>query len=138
MINNLLSSPAMGVLETALDGTSLRNSTISDNLANVDTPGFKRSDVYFEDELKKALNNEEIQGKRTDARHIPIGGKNVNEVTPQVIQDQTTSGRVDGNNVDIDSEMAKLAQNSIMYNALVQGINSEFSKLSYAITEGRK
>lgn len=138
MINNLIGSPAMGVLEKALDGTSLRNSVISDNLANVDTPGFKRSDVYFEDELKKALNNEGIQGTRTDARHIPIGTKSLSEVTPQVVQDKNTSGRVDGNNVDIDNEMSKLAKNTIMYNALVQGINSEFNKLSYAITEGRK
>lgn len=138
MINNLLNTSTIQILEKALDATSLRNGVISDNIANVDTPGYKRSDVSFEDELKKAMGNDGIQGELTDPRHIPIGQANFNEVTSQVIRDETTSSRLDGNNVDIDNEMAKLAKNQLVYNALAQSISDQFSRLSYVINDGRR
>ena len=138
MVNGLLNTNSMQVLEKALDGTSLRNGVISNNIANVDTPNFKRSEVNFEDELQKAIDGTGIQGIRTDPRHFEIGGSNVNNITVKTSVDESTSSRVDGNNVDIDNEMTGLAKNSLMYNALAQQMSSEFSRLRYAITEGRK
>ncbi len=139
MIENIMFNQAMGLLEKGLDAASLRNRVIANNLANVDTPGFKRSDVLFEDELRKALSQQgKITGYITNARHIPIGGRPVAAVTPQVVPSNDTTMRNDGNNVDIDREMAALAKNTIIYTALAQELNGEFGKLRTAITEGRR
>ncbi len=134
MIDNLLSTNNMGLMQKALGAATIRNDVIANNLANVDTPGFKRSQVLFEDELKKALANDGgIPGYVTNPNHIPIGAKSATEVTPQVVQDVTTSMKNDGNNVDVDKESADLAKNIIMYNFLIDGIDGEFKKLKSAI-----
>lgn len=139
MIDNILFTKTMGLLERGLDAAALRNTVISNNLANVDTPGFKRSDVLFEDELRKAMTKTgQIQGVLTNEKHIPIGGASVSDVSPRVVQQNDTAFRNDGNNVDIDREMASLAKNSITYSAVAQLLNGEFTKMMSAITEGRK
>lgn len=138
MLDNILYTDTMKTLEKALHGTSLRNSVIANNIANVDTPGFKRSEVYFEDELKKALNDQGIKGNLTNSKHIPIGDQNLDQVVAKTVKDETTSYRADGNNVDIDSEMSKLSENTIMYEALSQKISQNFSQLRYAISEGKR
>ena len=138
MIGNLLETKTMQILEKALDATSQRHNVISNNIANVDTPGFKRTDVLFEDQLKKALNTDSIEGNRTDSRHISIGKQDLGEIKPNMVTDESTSYRIDGNNVDIDNEMAKLAKNQLMYDALAQKISSEFSKMRYVISDGRR
>lgn len=137
MIENLLLTKNMSLLEKGLDTASLRNQVLANNLANVDTPGFKRSDVAFEEELKKAIAGKgRLTGFITNEKHIPIGGSSKIGLNPKVVIDKTTTMRNDGNNVDIDREMAALSKNSIMYNALVQEISGEFTKIKSAI-EGR-
>lgn len=139
MIENILFSPTMDLLGKGLDAASLRNRVIANNLANVDTPGFKRSEVLFEEELRKAMNQQgKITGYLTNERHIPIGGRPAVDVKPQVVVRNDTAMRNDGNNVDIDREMAALAKNTILYTALAQELNGEFTKLRTAITEGRR
>jgi flagellar basal-body rod protein FlgB len=139
LIGNLLFTKTMSLMGTGLDAASLRNKVISDNLANVDTPGFKSSDVVFEDELRKALEKTgKIQGMITNSRHIPIGSPSVSNVSPKVVLQNDTTIRNDGNNVDIDRQMASLAKNTITYTALAQMLNGEFSKLKTAIFEGRR
>jgi len=136
LIGNLLFTQTMGLMEKGLDAASLRNTAISDNMANVDTPGFKRSDVVFEDELKKALaSTGQIRGMLTDPKHIPIGRPPFLEVKPKVVLQNDTSMRNDGNNVDVDAEMAAMAKNTITYSALAQLINGEFNKIKSAISE---
>lgn len=139
MIGNILFTNTMGLLEKGLDAALLRNTVISNNLANVDTPGYKRSDVLFEDELRKALaKTGQIRGMLTNEKHIPIGGPSVSDVSPKVVLENNTAFRNDGNNVDIDREMAAMAKNTITYTALAQLLNGEFSKMRSAISEGRK
>lgn len=121
MISQAIFPNTIKFLERGLDASSLRNTVISDNLANVDTPGFKRSDVSFEGIL-------EDETRRTTE----------GEWKPKVVADTTTSMRQDGNNVDIDAEMTKLAENTIYYEALIRQISSQFSALRSAITEGRR
>lgn len=134
MIEKLIFSDTTRLMERALDASSLRNNVIANNLANVDTPGYKRSEVRFEEELAKALSSSGgISGKRTRAEHIPIGRRSATEVSPGVEVQEDTTVRNDGNNVDIDREMAALAKNSILYNALAQEINGEFQKLKTVI-----
>lgn len=131
-------SRSMNIMHRGLDAASQRQTVISNNLANVDTPGFKKSVVTFEDELIKALNtNGQIAGYVTNGKHIPIGRKSIADVQPRTLMQKETSLRNDGNNVDVDEEMAKLAMNSIMYNVLTQQVAGEFSKLKSVIKEGR-
>ncbi|MBZ4666246.1 flagellar basal body rod protein FlgB [Mahella sp.] len=125
------------VLSKALDGLWMRNQVISNNVANVDTPGFKASKVAFEDALKAAVDDNAFKGKVTNIKHIPIGTSSVADVQPQVLQSQNTSMRMDGNNVDIDLEMADLAKTTIAYNAVIQKMTKEFQMLRSAINGGR-
>ncbi len=135
MIEKLLFTRTMNMLEMGLDAAALRNRVIADNLANVDTPGYKRSEVLFEDVLKQAMGRDTLlAGTLTHEKHIPIGRKSEFSVTPKVVRSEDTSMRADGNNVDIDREMAALAKNSIMYTALAQELNGEFQKMKMAIT----
>ncbi|TCP58814.1 flagellar basal-body rod protein FlgB [Tumebacillus sp. BK434] len=135
LINN---NRAITLLERSLDAASLRQKVISNNLANIDTPNYKRSDVSFEQTLQQVLQGNALSGRRTDARHIQIGTSSVAEVEPEIVTDRTTSMRQDGNNVDIDVEMTNLAENQILYNALSQRINGKFATLKYAISEGKR
>lgn len=133
-----LYSPSFNIMQRGLDAASQRQTVISNNLANNDTPGFKKSVVTFEDELIKALNtNDQIAGFMTNSKHISIGRKSIADVEPKTLIQKDTSLRNDGNNVDIDEEMAKLSMNSIMYNALTQQLSGEFTKLKSVIKEGR-
>lgn len=125
------------ILEKAVNAAWERNNAISQNLANVDTPNYKRKDVAFEEYLNAALDGSKLEGDVTDKRHIKINSKNIDGIEPTLVQDNSdTSMRLDGNNVDIDSEMAGLAKNTIQYNTLIQLINSNYSKIKNVISGG--
>lgn len=126
------------VLQRALDASWTRNKAISNNIANVDTPGYKKQKVEFESYLSQALNNNTVKGMVTNEKHIPVGAASASRIKIDVREDNSTAMRLDGNNVDIDSEMADLAKNNIMYNALIEKISLEFRNLRTAINEGRK
>lgn len=115
----------VNVLQKAADASWLRNDVISNNIANIDTPGYKRQDVDFETQLKQALRS--VRYKTVDARVAEI---NTVELEPRVYTDSAGfSYRLDGNNVDIDTESAELAANQIKYNGLVSSWNQEFTNL---------
>lgn len=125
-------------LEKALDASWLRNEAISQNIANVDTPGYKKKTVSFEEHLNQYTDNS-VKGIRTDNRHIPIGENNVYDIEIKVSEDnKSLSMRLDGNNVDIDSEMSELAKNNLKYNTLIQSMNTQFKRLKSVISEGRR
>lgn len=122
----------------ALDASWLRNDAIAQNIANVDTPGYKRKTVKFEEYLSDALEGNSLKGNLTDKRHIPIGTNNVDNIPIQVTEDNASlSTRLDGNNVDIENEMALMAKNTIQYNTLIQRISGQFKTLRSVIKEGR-
>lgn len=137
MINKLFSHT--DIMSKALDASWTRNEAIAQNIANVNTPGYKRKTVSFEDQLQEALDNSSFKGFRTDEKHIPIGGTDAEDVEIKVSEDNSnTSMRLDGNNVDIEQEMADMAKNTIRYNTLVETVSSEFKRLSTAINgEGK-
>jgi len=124
--------------EKALDATWLRNEVIAQNIANVDTPGYKKSTVAFEEYLDNVMDSGSFKGNTTDKRHIPIGKADADRVSIRVTRKyETLSTRLDGNNVDIETEMAELAKNNIRYNTLVQSVSKEYARLKSVIKEGR-
>lgn len=136
MIQNLYGKSS--VLEKSLNAAWARNDVISQNLANVDTPEYKRKDIAFEEFLNDSMGKTSLEGNLTDKRHIPINGGNVEKIEPALVEDNSDSSmRIDRNNVDIDSEMANLAKNQIKYNALIQMINGSYSRIKSVISEGR-
>ena len=139
MLDNLFSS--VNTLQKGLNASWLRNEVIGNNIANVDTPGFKASHVRFEDVVAEAAamsGNSEDGGLRlavTDEKHIPVSHASlISDIEPEIVTDDTTSTRLDENNVNIDNEMVELAKNSINYYATVSKINTEFRKLNTAIS----
>ncbi|MDG0812419.1 flagellar basal body rod protein FlgB [Cohnella rhizosphaerae] len=124
---DLLSGVSYQRLEGALHAASLRQSVLQNNVANVDTPNFKRSDVQFEQLLSQAMNDSgqsALIGKRTDQRHIAIGASG-SLPDAKVTSDKTTVFNNSGNNVDIDSEMTKLAENQLRYSLYIQQLNHD-------------
>ncbi|MBP9021686.1 MAG: flagellar basal body rod protein FlgB [Spirochaetes bacterium] len=128
------------LLERALDAESVRRKVISNNVANVDTPHFKRSEVNFESELKRAIDqNRELAendypGAVTDEKHIPfIQMRDVKGVGSRINLDYSTSIRNDGNNVDIEKEMVDAAKNLMRYNAFITSLNQNFKVLKMAM-----
>ncbi|HHW15644.1 MAG TPA: flagellar basal body rod protein FlgB [Firmicutes bacterium] len=128
-------------LQRALDGTVLRHRAIAENLANVDTPGYKRLEVEFSAALKAALaagerNDEPLA--RTDRRHLPGTGGGPVGAEPAVFRVRETTGRADGNNVDPDAELARLAENTLLYNALTQVLGRRLAMQRFVLSEGRR
>ena len=127
------------ILEKSLDAAWLRNEAISQNIANVDTPRYKKKTVAFEEYLKNAMDGSSFRGNMTDKRHIPIGGNDIDSIDIKVTEDnKNLSQRLDGNNVDIESEMASLAKNNIKYSTLVQSLSTAYGRLRSVINEGRR
>ena len=115
----------VNVLDKAADASWLRNDAIGNNLANVDTPGYKRQDVAFESVLKKALGSSHF--KTTDAK---VAELDTERLVPTVFTDHANfSYRLDKNNVDVDTAGVMLAENQLKYQGLMVGINQEFVNL---------
>ncbi len=113
------------VLSKAADAAWLRNDILSNNLANVDTPGYKRQEVDFESQLRRALGNSRYETVDAKVAHVSD-----TELVPRVFTDAANfSYRLDGNNVDFDVENAEVASNQIKYNGLRDCINQEFANL---------
>lgn len=137
---DLFSNDAFVALQKGLDATSLRQQVIANNVANVNTPGYKAQYVNFEDQFKHAVDNTyEPQLEQTDPRHMS-GVKSSSSLASVGINVKTSTApsmRYDGNNVDVDSEMSKLAENTIRYNAMAQLMGGRLNTLRQAINGGR-
>lgn len=110
-------------LEAALHGTEVRQEVIARNLANANTPGYKRADVSFQQELAEQL------------QFDPNGIDSSFEPTLSV--DGTSAMRVDGSNVDVDREATNLAENQLMFSALMGVVTKQLQTMSQAITGAR-
>lgn len=124
------------LMRNAMDAAWLRNETISNNIANVDTPNYKRQVVSFEKILKQQLDIEKGVGiRRTHINHMPVLGPAGLE--PKIQTVFQTNFRMDKNNVNIDLEMSELAKNQVRYMAMKDQINSQVSRLKLAMKGGR-
>ncbi len=130
----IYSKTALPVISKSLDTAMLRSRVISNNIANISTPEYKRVEVSFEQELKKALNKSRLKGTMTNKNHLSIGRKDISRLKATAYRpvDPTLPSGV--NNVDIDMEMAKLAENQLMFNTGLRLKKDLSSILNSAIT----
>lgn len=121
----------VNVLGAAADGAWARNTAISNNIANIDTPNYKRQDVSFQAELQQALRNSKYPS--LDQKVSDANGR-LSHYSPRAYIDSAGySYRLDGNNVDIDTENVEMASNQLLYNGIIQGIDDEFKNLKTVI-----
>ncbi len=125
------------LLTKAMNASWKRNEVITNNIANANTPNFKKSEVVFEELLQDYLKGTTLKGLNTHQKHFDIGPIDPKELQHKVVDTGGYSTRRDGNNVDIDVEMAELAKNQIIYNTLTTNANSHFQRLKLVINEGK-
>lgn len=116
----------LDITQKALDATMMRQEMVTNNLANVDTPGYRRYDVNFETYLSKAL-------ERKGMGHVDL-----DKISPTIYQDYVNfTGRLDGNNVNIDVETAELSKTKIKYDTLIQRANAQIQRYKYILQNMR-
>jgi flagellar basal-body rod protein FlgB len=125
---NVFGDRGIGTIAAWFHGLSDRQSAISDNIANIDTPGYRRKDVPFETELRRALAQGSQSLTTTDPRHLTSGGSFGSSNGIQSAQ-MLSSSRRDGNDVDIDQEMVDLAETQMRYQAAANALNSKIETL---------
>lgn len=130
--------PTVTMLERVLDFRSERHALIASNIANVDTPRYEATDIAFEETFAEVIaGNRGPAPVRTHPRHLPARLQDQMVVTPTLVQRKNPSIRNDFNLVDFDTEMTRLAQNNILYNATAQLLSKKFTGLRAAIEGGR-
>ncbi len=119
----------VNILSKAADATWTRGKLLANNLSNVSTPGYKRQDIEFQSYLANALQ----QGAGTLDKKV--AGVDLESIQPTIYTDNTNlSYRLDGNNVDIDTESANVAENQITNQALLEAMTQEFSRIKTALS----
>ncbi len=114
-----LNSAPLLLLERYLDVTTMRQTLVTTNLANIDTPGYHARDVDFRGELARAMN-----------------GEDTSSTSPFVVPVRGLIARPDGNNVSVDRESILLAEVQLQFKAATAVLRSEFSQINTAIKEG--
>jgi flagellar basal-body rod protein FlgB len=127
----------LDIMKREMDVSVLRQNVISNNIANSDTPNFKRSVVNFESQLKRALDSEKVvpfPQSITDERHIafekPMDWR---AVSPRRVLDYLTEAKNNGNNVDIEEEGMNALTNQLLYTTLAQVVSSEIQRVNIVL-----
>lgn len=124
-------------LGSSINFRQLKQNTASSNIANAETPGYKAKKVDFEQALSRAI---DINGMGRmhvdDPDHFAVNGNSISGVRADVYENPDVTVANDGNTVDLEREMAELAENTILYKAAIQLINKKLAGLAYAATEG--
>lgn len=129
----VFSRTSIPAVEKSLDAATLRGRAIAANIANASTPGYQRIEVAFESQLRAALDKRIPAGEGEKPGHLPVGRPDLERVTPVAYrsEDPTKPGEI--NNVDIDLEMGKLAENQILFNFGVKLIGARKTDIMSAI-----
>lgn len=150
---DLITSLTSQVMNKALDGLSQRHKAIASNLANVDTPNYRRRDVSFEGALEKAIqanqnqgsshsqrpasNDEPLAMRATRPEHLGLNlFQSVDEIQPEMIESDGVQFRNDGNSVDVETEMVQLAKNTERYTAIANLQGRSIKGLKSVIESG--
>ncbi|AKN33946.1 flagellar basal body rod protein FlgB [Clostridium carboxidivorans P7] len=117
------------LIKKGLDASTERSKATADNIANINTKGYKRKYVTFEETLQS--NMDDLDLKTTDDKHIKLQ-ENYGQINTKT--DNSTSMNEDGNNVDIENEKTNQAANTLMYMALLNQANSRLTSEKYVIS----
>ena len=132
IVGSSLSENTYDLLKKSMDASAVRSKVIANNIANINTKGYKKFYVSFEDTLNDNMGEDKL--KTDNDKHMQTENSSG---TITVKRDENSSMRQDGNNVDIDLEMTNQAANTLMFNALVTQVNSRMSIESYIIGGGK-
>ena len=135
LIGRLLFSDHVPLLmNKALDFQSQRHLLVSSNISNLDTPGYKAKDIDFKGALKEAMGRGGLTVDKTHPGHLGPGKESLHSLQPEVYE-EPGAAKANGNNVNIDKEMTKLAENQIAYSATVQLTTKRTEAIRSAIRE---
>jgi len=135
-MKGIFSQSGIEKLSLGMDTASMKNRVVAENIANIDTPGFKSKDIKFHNVMKEYLGEgKKLPLSRTNEKHLPPSGAMISPAT-FVYQQNNPSVRNDGNDVNVDYEMSQLAENNVRYQMLSQITAGKFTKLKSAI-QGR-
>lgn len=132
----LFNNPSITVLERQLDASALRQRVIANNIANANTPGFKKSEVSFSDQLQAALDTKRIKLRANHPQHISTS-RPLNKIAPRVETTEDTMMTFGQNNVDTEQEMVNLAANTILYNTTSRMLGGKFTLMGHVIRGGK-
>ena len=133
---NFLDTPNFALMRKELDVLWQRESVITENIANIDTPNYKAKRLLFETILEDKLQNMRKFGNFGKVNKNEVMNV-INSAEPKIVTDKRTEARADGNNVDIDSENVELARVKIQYDYMIRKITDEYNLLKKAINEGK-
>lgn len=127
------------LLGKSIDLRAKNQNLIASNIANSETPNYVPKSLAFEDELQGALKGgQKGTPSLTHPRHLPLKGANnrLQSVTGRIVETPAKTPGKDGNAVELENEMSRMAENQVMFNASVQILSKKFSGLRSAITGG--
>lgn len=130
------------VLERALDASAFRHKLLANNIANADTPGYKRKDLAFQQELERIINTmlaeeEKVSPERPEMVRTHPGhrGKGTDSFRPVIRSSDRQIFRNDGNNVDIEREMSELAKNNLYYQVVADQLHRQLHRIEKVIAQ---
>ncbi|MEE2671242.1 MAG: flagellar basal body rod protein FlgB [Bdellovibrionota bacterium] len=133
-----INDKTLKALASAVKFREMRQEVISSNIANAETPGFKAKRLDFEEALARALDVDgQLTMKINDPKHFDVGNGGFNNLKPEVYEDPNGVVSENGNTVDIQDEMAREAENKLMYDALIQMINKKLGMKKYILNSER-
>ena len=130
-------SDRMQVLSEGLDYSTAKNRAISSNIANIETPGYKAFKVVMDEKMRAAGSINPSVLTKTHPSHLTGSKSNLSD-NISISRDKSTTMRQDGNNVDLEHELAEMSANSIYYTAVSRFMSKSFSGLKSVISEGRR
>jgi len=128
----------LDVLSRSMDASTLRRQVIANNIANAETPNFKRSVVNYESELRRAMEQSarqsNPQARITNERHIPFDiPRDYRDVQPRRVLDYLSNMKENGNNVDLEEEMMNATQNQMLYQLMAQAVGDHINKINLVL-----
>ncbi|GAV26154.1 flagellar basal-body rod protein FlgB [Carboxydothermus islandicus] len=135
---DILGGVTYNLLKLGLDAAAKRQQVIAHNIANVNTPGYRKEVVVFEEKVQEFLNtkNGNFALKTTHPLHLTAKGNSL--PVAEIKRENSTSLRIDQNNVDIETEMIDLAYNQLYYETAVERLKGTLASLEMVITGGRR
>lgn len=137
MLDNTTFNRSVDILQRNMGVSTLRRQIIANNLANAETPDFKRSVLNFEAQLGRALASEKLKkslGVTTHRDHISFGRTvDYRTVKPRIVLDYLTTAKNNGNNVDVEREIMNATQNQMMYELMGSAVNHQFRQVNIVL-----